>query len=576
MVLVFLATALCALRYGVLRDVPRIRLPPGALFFALFLIYAALRISKAAVPYDAHLEVLKLASYLAAYWVWTELAGKQGRWRWLVAGLLIVVTMMAWYAIIQHTHGSRMVLTLIRPPVYEMRASGAYICPNHFANLLEMTAPFALAVTLAPSAGLSLRLLSGYSMLVALPPLLLTQSRSGWIGICTGLAVTISLLGLRRSVGRFLALALLTPLVLAAVGVAVWFLSPMVQARVAAALAGDIRLQLWQDTWSMIREQPWLGWGPYSYRWIYPHFWHHMKTYLDPQFAHNDYLQLWAEYGLVGGVLLLSAFAVGVVRLLAILRTCESDRGAYLIAGLLGTLAATSAHACFDYNFHIFGNVQVLVMLSGLVAGVLISSGDLPIRARPPARARWISLVAVLALGLAGLSARAVTSYAFVRKGDTAREIFEMDPARQAYERAARVAPQNWNAHRGLGQVWGTLAFWNRDPETRAQQIDQALASYTQARKGNLWDTDILFGMSRMYGAQGRPEEALNSLQEVVTQVPHHRDFLGQLGLQLRGMGRYEEALATFRRVRALGPSEMADLNIQSLTRLMKESSAAK
>jgi hypothetical protein len=206
--LIFLATVLCALRYGFERDGLTRRFPPGFMALAVFVFYAFLLIPRAAVPYDAHMECLKLASLWCAYGVWSELSGWQGRWRWLVAAFLLVVTVMAWYAIIQHMQGSRDVLNLIRPKDYAMRASGAYFCPNHFANLLDMTVPFALAIAASPAAGLPLRLLAGYSVLVALPPLYLTQSRSGWIGMLLGSVTVIALLGLRRSVRRFLLLLL--------------------------------------------------------------------------------------------------------------------------------------------------------------------------------------------------------------------------------------------------------------------------------------------------------------------------------------------------------------------------------
>lgn len=572
MALAFAATAFCAWRMYKPGSFAR-NLPPGTLPFVAFLVYATIQIPRAAVPYDAHLEVLKLASYFCAYWVWNQLAGVHGRWRWLIAGFLLVVTMMAWYAIIQHAHGSRMVLNLARPTDYGMRASGAYFCPNHFANLLEMMIPFALAVVLAPSSGLPLRMLAGYSVLVALPPLYLSQSRSGWIGVFTGLSVTIAMLGLRRSFRRFLLFALLSPLLFMAIGAIVWFLSPMVQIRVADALAGNVRIHLWQDTWAMIQQKLWWGWGPYSYRWVYPRFWHFVKIYVDPQFSHNDYLQLWAEYGLAGALLLLSACAAVIIRLLARMRKLEGDRDAYLIAGLLGAVAASCAHACFDYNFHLYGNVHALVMMAGVVTALVFAGDGRIVESGVRATAlRFGAVCAVLFfLFLAAVSVRSVASYLLVRKGNEAREAFEMDRALSLYKKAARISPENWNASLGLGHTWGALAFWNRDPASRPLQIESALEMYKRARAGNAWDSEALFGMSRMYNAQGHPELALAALQEVVAGAPYHRDFLLQLGAQLRLMGRDQDALDTFIKARQMGASEMADLNIQSLTKKIQQ-----
>lgn len=573
--LIFLATALCALRYWFERDGLTRRFPPGFIALAVFVFYAFLLIPRAAVPYDAHMECLKLASLWCAYGVWSELSGWQGRWRWLVAGFLLVVTVMAWYAIIQHTQGSRDVLNLVRPKDYAMRASGAYFCPNHFANLLDMTVPFALAIAASPAAGLPLRLLAGYSVLVALPPLYLTQSRSGWIGMLLGSVTVIALLGLRRSVRRFLLLLLVAPVVLGAAGALVWMWSPMVQERVAQALQGNIRIQIWMDTWLMIQDRFWLGWGAQSYRWVYPHYWIHMNSFLDPEYAHNDFIQAWAEYGLVGLLLLVAAGLVVVVRLLRQVRRTESDRTATLIIAFLGALVAMAAHACFDYNFHIYGNASVLVMMAGLAAGSLGQAVALPPSESAPPRPRWFALtgaaVAVVALLV---TARGITAYGLSLKADFDAADFKMEEAEAGYQRALRLEPRYWQAYIGLGHLYAGQAFWNRDPETKAQQIGKAEQAYQAALAINPWEGSAAFGLSRLYNLKGQPEEALRILQGVVEKMPYHRDYLNQLGLQLRQMGRLAEALEVFKRARSFGLNEMADLNIQSITRKLAQQTA--
>ena len=565
----FLATALTALRYLRERDGLERRCPPGFLGLALFVAYGFLLIPRAAVPYDAYVESLRVASYLGAYWVWSEVSGWHGRWRWLVAGFLLVVTVMAWYAIIQHVQGERGVLNLIRPDDYGMRASGAYFCPNHFANLLDMTIPFALALALSPASGLPLRLLAGYSVLVALYPLYLTQSRSGWIGVAVGLAVTTSLMGLRRSVRRFLTLLVVVPVLISGLGALVWMFSPMVQTRVAEAMAGNVRLSLWRDTWTMILDRPWLGWGAAAYRWVYPHYWFNMSSFLDPEFAHNDYLQTWAEYGVAGLALLVGAIALGAGRLLLSLRRMESDRSATLIIAFLGALAATAAHAAFDYNFHIYGNVQVLVMMAGLAAGTWKQGDE---ASAPPSSTgrRWIAGFSLLALLFLGLTVRAVTTYAYALQGDFALDDYKLDVAQQKYEAALRVEPRNWRAQRGLGHLWAGQAFWNRDPETKAKQLDQAEAAYREVERRNRWETESKSGLSRIYNLRGQPEQAVQVLQDVLEIMPHQRDFMNQLGLQLRQMGRLEEALDAFKRARAYGPHSLTDANIAALTRKLE------
>ena len=120
-----------------------------------------------------------------------------------------------------------MVLNLERPEQYGMRASSTYFCPEPFCQS-DRAGP-SVCPRLAVSClgvGLPLRLLSGYSLLLLMPVLYLTQSRSGWLGAAAGLGLAGMLMALRRSVKRFLAMLILCPLLLAALGAGLWAVSP--------------------------------------------------------------------------------------------------------------------------------------------------------------------------------------------------------------------------------------------------------------------------------------------------------------------------------------------------------------
>lgn len=564
---VLLAALIMWFRIGLSREPVALRLPPGAIPFAVFTVYGFALVPWSAVPYDAFVESLRIATYLVAGFIWLHLLSRQNRVNWLITLLFIVVGAMAWYSLILHAHGSRAVLNLERPDVYYMRASGAYFCPNHFANLLAMTIPFALGIAVGRGFPIPLRLLAAYTALLALPPLYLTQSRSGWIGIVVAIAVFVLLLAWRRSVKVFVGALAAIPAAVAAGGAAAWALSPMVRARIEDALQGNVRLSLWKDTLAMIADSPVFGFGPYSYRWVYPHYWHHMKLYFDPQFAHNDYLHLVAEYGAAGLLLIVAVVATIAWRFLKPFRRMETGRAAPLVAGLAGAAAGAMAHACFDFNFHIYGNVQVLVLMIGLTASVLYSEGVLPTRMVGPPRLRWSLAAAALSIVLLGLTGRAVASYAYALQGDFRREAIDYEASEAAYQRALRIDDGNWSAHQGLGQLLVLQAFWNRDPGTKSNQIAMAMASLETASKLNTWSTDALFGISRLHNMKGDREQALAVLGQMVEKQPHHWDFRAEYALQLRMMGRYAEALEAFRAARPPEGSEKVDLNIDFLTR---------
>lgn len=543
----------------------RFQVPPGGMAWLVFFLYAAAQLPFALIPYEARIDLLKLGSYIGAYWVWSELSARFKRWRILVSLAILVVSVIGWYAVIQHAQGSRMVLNLERPETYGMRASGTYFCPNHFANLLEILLPFCLAILLMKGAGAATRLVAGYGLALFLPVMFLTQSRSGWIATVAGLGTTACLLASRKNLKWFFLSLVLVPLVAAAAAWGLWTFSDVFRDRVLDALQGNIRLGIWRNTLDMVREKPLFGQGGGAFPWVYPKF----RTIGDQLFfnyVHNEYLQTLAEYGIVGFVL----FGAAVLRALYVFLRCfirvERDRDAYLLAGLFGMAAGTLAHACFDFNYHIYSNSHVVVLLAGTVTGCLYASGELRPRTLPPAPARVIRGVGfVAALVLMTVSLQAYLSHMFHMFAEKEREKFSMDRARVLYKRAMRADPANWRAPLGEAHVLQTQAFWNYDPEAKREQATQAEALYERAIGQNPCLPEALFGLGKIFNVLGQPEKALDSLRQAVAFDSNHVFYVAQLGLQLRKMGRTQEAYDVFLSARQRWENEIITLNLQAL-----------
>jgi O-antigen ligase len=100
---------------------------------------------------------------------------------------------------------------------------------------------------------------------------------------------------------------------------------------------------------------------------------------LTDDFAHNDYLQLLAELGLVG-------FAIGATLAFSVVRTAvrraviSADPGArYFAVACAGALAAILLHSLVDFNLYIPANAMLLAWIAGMTAGVGIADFRLTI-----------------------------------------------------------------------------------------------------------------------------------------------------------------------------------------------------
>lgn len=591
LVLSFLGSMLVLARPLLFPSTPRWRVPSGFWIFALLTAYVVAGVSGAAVPCAARWEALKWVCLLAALFAWTQAGMRSHRWKWLMGVLLLAATLDSLYAIVQQVNGSPRVLWLERPALYGLRASGTYLCPNHFANALAMAFPVAVALALLPEAGFPLRLMSLYFLGVSAPVLYWTQSRSGWMGAMAGLGTSALLLAWRRSRAALLAALVALPLLAGAFGWTAWKTLPAVRDRLGAvwedpAKAGGIRLAMWRDAPAMFRDRPWRGFGGGSYPWVYPPYQAYVDEHLNYDYPHNEYIQILLEYGAVGGGLALAgllAAAWGLAR--GVLRS-RSREGAFLLAGAGGALAASLVHATFDFNFHIFPNPHALVWIGGVAWGVWFARE----RGRevPENRARRIRLglsaAAAAACGIgAWLALSGGTSYGWNLKAEMAQEKMDYEKAEQAFRKAIRWDGWNWKPYVGLGNLKATQAMWLRDPdpatekESRKRLAEEAVGHFREAQARNSRDMEVEFGWARALNAVGDRDGALEHFRRAATYQHRHIFYREQLGVQLRQMGRDQEALGVFRKnVEDKVSSGVSVLNIRSLERkLAKEAAAA-
>ena len=580
MILAFLGIAITAFRRLLdTRNDGAVYVPLAGWGWASWLLYALVLSWLSAVPYESKIEWLKMASYVAAYWAWTDLSMRRGRWRMLLGILIFWVTLIDWYALIQHAHGSRMVLGIERPPVYGMRASGTYICPNHFAALLEIILPLSLAIMLCSESKAPLRLLGGYALLLGLPVMFLTMSRSGWLGTAAGLGGVALLLAWRRSAKALAVTMVLGAVFALGVAGAAWRLSPAVRERIHGASldhpdpAVTARLEMWRDTRAMIRSRPWFGYGPGTFVWVYPRF-KSMDSHMLFNYAHNEYLHTAAEFGLPGLALISGIVLWMALSVLKRIRHVRRDRDAALIAGLLGVMLAEAVHAVFDFNLHIFSVWHTLTLVGGVVMGCLYASDEirpfyLPHRITKPV----FITTGVAMIVLAAFAGQAYAGYGFHRLGEKAWERLRLDRAERLFRISAKVDPGYWRAYQGLGHVLRTRAIWNLDPTEKRKWSDQALQAYEKAWKLNVWDVETRYAMATAHNQLGDKERALELMREVVRIHPTHLFYRNRLGLQLRQMGRYQEALDEFRDIQKRWGTTMAGLNIRYLEEELRKSS---
>ena len=544
-------------------------LPPGLMAWMLFYLFAALMIPRAAIPYEAGVVWLMMASGPIAYLAYANLSGRFGRWKVLLILMLLWVIAIGSYAIIQHLRGIETVLFGVENP-YGARKGGTYVCPNHFASLMAMGAVLALALIFTPEIHLGIKLISAYAIPVACWGIYVSQSRAGMVGLATGWATLFVLTAWRRG-RRVLAIFLIIigPALAVGAGWALMKYSPVWEKRIVPALKGqDARPQLWRDSLKMIRNAPIVGNGGASYRWIEQRY-HTYSPGNWAQYAHDEYLHLTVEYGIVGLALLAFAALVATGRFLGRMNAARRPRDGMLAAGVVSVGAAVSAHAVFDFNWHIYSVGHFALAVMGIGAAVLHANGELPTLLPRGGRSKAVGIVGTLAcLAIAVRLVMVFAAHLYCRYGDEAADASDYDRAEKLFQRAAAWDGAHWHPPYGLGRINKNRAAY-ADPATDEQRLAwrvEAERLYAIANARNPYEPGIPHGLSEIYETTGRHEEALACLQHMVLYNPRRPFFFTRLGVQLRRMDRVEEAIASFREgLRLDGHDVTARLNMRAI-----------
>lgn len=127
------------------------------------------------------------------------------------------------------------------------------------------------------------------------------------------------------------------------------------------------RGQLWRDTLGLIKAFPAFGCGLGAYESCFAKY-QSVTPMFTFDFAHNDYLQLMAELGVIG-------FAAGFLFLLRLFRQTvrtaitapPRDRRCVAMA-CAGSFTAILVHSLADFNLYIPANAMLLAWISGIAA----------------------------------------------------------------------------------------------------------------------------------------------------------------------------------------------------------------
>jgi len=128
------------------------------------------------------------------------------------------------------------------------------------------------------------------------------------------------------------------------------------------------RAQIWRETMKMIADRPALGAGLGSYPTIYPGYAEN-ETLSGLRYSHNDYLQILADAGIIGGILAL--WFIGAIAS-AIYRAVRSRDPLYagVSLGAGAGIVAVLVQSLSDTDLQIPSNALLFLILAAVVSRI--------------------------------------------------------------------------------------------------------------------------------------------------------------------------------------------------------------
>jgi O-antigen ligase len=328
---------------------------------------AQLGLHRTVYPYLTKVELLKLVAAFLIFFLTAQAFREERDFAGLVWFEVAFGFGIAVFGIAQHFSSNGKIYWVL--PVPEGGAFfGPYVNVNHFAGFVELTAPVGLALLAFHGVRRDLIPMTALLTVVPIAALIMTGSRGGILSLLFEIGLlALPAWNLRARKARAGAFAIV---LLAAGALIAWLGAGKAMEKFTQLHPERVTLA---RRWSMLKgsariflAHPVAGTGLGTLVVVYPRY----ETMYDGRLvdhAHNDYLEMLADTGILGG---LCGFAFLFLLFRGAFRRLESEQSHFSLAFHAGALVACAGillHSFVDFNLHIPANLTLFLLQSYVV-----------------------------------------------------------------------------------------------------------------------------------------------------------------------------------------------------------------
>jgi O-antigen ligase len=544
--------------------------PPMCWAVLAFALYAVGRYYFAGIEYVARQELLRVLTYAFLFFVIVNNLHRKESVQIISFSVVFLAMAISCYALYQFIGNSEKVWNVVK--AYPHRGSGTYINPNHLAGFLEMVLPVGVAYTLAGRVRPVTRILLGYASLVIAAGIAVTLSRGGWIASGASLLLLFCILATQRAyrIPAGLALLIIVAGCLVLVPKSHFFEKRARQLYSQGRIDDDKRFDLWRPAVTLWEENRWWGIGPghfdYRFRQVRPE-----SVQLQPERAHNDFLNTLADWGIAGAALIAVSIAflmLGVLKTWRHVRRSPTDLGdnrhsnkfAFLTGGACG-LVAIFLHSAVDFNMHIPANAILATTWAALLSAHLRFATDGHWHSTRP----WMRFAGSVALALGvlylgGQSWQRGAEWCWLRRA--ARSPRHSPQQANFLTKAFRIEGKNFETAYRIGEAFrrqsqsGGQEYPELEGENYISLANRAMEWYQRAMKLNPWHAYSCLGYGWCLDWLERKEESPPYFARAEELDPNGYFTVANIGVHYVEAGDLAGARPWFERSLRLEPQE--------------------
>jgi len=344
-------------------------LGPLLAFWALAAVQWAAGITM--VPFLTRIELLKYSALLALFFLCVQSYRTRAHWHGFVWFLLILGFAVSLFGILQHfTFNGK--LYWVRELRYGGIPFGPYVNRNHFAGLMELLIPPGMAILILKGENRDQLPLITLFTLLPIGALFLSASRGGIMSFLAEMGFLVILIILRRREKKGLLTGAL--IVTLAIVLTSWLGIGSALERFASYRGLEVsegrRVEMLYGTLHIFRDHPVAGTGLGTLQEVFPLY----ETDYDGlivNHSHNDYAEVLAETGAIGGLCWLAFLILLFWTGWKILAGDQDARNFAYHGGALVACLGLLVHATVDFNFHIPSNALIWLLQAALATTVI-------------------------------------------------------------------------------------------------------------------------------------------------------------------------------------------------------------